>query len=178
MSLTLPSSFFLVDKKSKMYALMAEPEAKAKAKAKAKAEAKAEAKTEAVAKARMKFNVVKQTFLDKSQPGDRVAVGTEFKSWLGPELLLPAWPGYFAWYEETYDFLPVRLPISSSSLYFHFHKDVAVRAACEVFWANTWTVYANRDDMRYILLEITFIKRRWMSVARVAWMSAVLRGII
>ncbi len=137
----------------------------------------AEAEAKAVGKARMKFNMVKQTFLERSQMGDYIAVDAEFRSWLGPELLPPAWPIHFTWYEETFGLLPLSIYMHISTPKFNFYHDVAVRTACEVFWANTQNVYANRNNY-YTLLQITFIKRRWMSVARVAWMSAVVRGMI
>ncbi len=155
-----------------MYALMAEPELEAGAKA--------------VAKARMKFNMVKQTFLERSQVNDCIAIDTEFRSWLGPELLLPDendeddeddLPSVFAWYEETFSLLPLCIYMRTITPNFNVYHDVAVRTACEVFWANTQDVYANGNNY-YTLMHITFIKRRWMSVARMVWMSAVVRGMI
>ncbi len=143
----------------------------------------AEAEAKAVAKARIKFNMVKQTFLERSQVGDCIAIDTEFRSWLGPELLLPDENdegdllSVFARYEETFSLLPLSLYMHTITPNFNVYHNVAVRTACEVFWANTQNVYLNRNNY-CTLIHIAFIKRRWMSVARVAWMSAVVRGMI
>ncbi len=145
------------------------------------------------AEARKKFELVKQTFLGQSQPWDVIAVPKNFDCWLRPELGLELstpvfgkdkdkdepevyWRRLHIWYEVTGHV--VSCASASRVIYSYFYKSKFVQAACQVLLANMSEQLLVSDDnwfSRHGFMQVTLVRRRWMSVARVAWVAAVVR---
>ncbi len=143
---------------------------------------------------RKAFEDIKQKFCQQSQPGDAIVVSRISEAWLDPELALDSLHEK-PWYKETCEvlrFLSAQqctletLRESAFVLAFaqRYHTEVTkgVWAACKLYLANmSWEGIVARllDDGTYTyFIPVTLIERCWMSVARVAWMTAVVRGKI
>ncbi len=133
---------------------------------------------------RKAFEDTKQKFCQQSQPGDAIVVAAHLKAWLEPELQNVQCDYYewecdhdWVWYREAYRWLSLtdfeslqedQTKISEPAL-----------LACQLFLAS-----ASKKDLNCVRIldayyvPVVVVERCWMSVARVAWMAAVVRGII